>query len=196
MKSTIFGVFGLLFFTSAICAQISPNPVIETEIRDSSSMRRRSLELERVKRESNNATRQELTKEQIVKFAEIKEDFENIQKLQNEIVKTYTSGKKINFRKIDDVAAEISKKALRLDANLFRSESDKRPKTKSKDEVATKSVRDLIIELDDAIGNFVSSPVFTNNKLVDTKISEKSQIDLQKIIKLSENLSKEAKKLL
>lgn len=196
MKSTIWCVFGLLFFTSAIFAQISPNPVIETEIRDNNSIRMRSLQLERVKRDSNKVVWQAATKEQTAKFAEIKEDFENIQKLQSTIVKTYTSGKKINFGKIDDSAAKISKKALRLDANLFGSESDERSKTKSNDEVGTKSVRDLIIELDYAIGNFVRSPIFTNNKLIDSNMSEKSQIDLQKIIKLSEILSKEAKKLL
>ncbi len=196
MKSTIWGVFGILFFTSAIFAQISPHPVIEAEIRDNNSIRMRSLQLERVKRESTEVVPEEPAKERIVKLAEIKEDFENIQKLQSEIVKAYTTGKKINFEKIDDSAAKISKKALRIDVNLFRSESDKRSKTESNDEVGTKSVRDLIIELDNAIGNFVSSPIFTNNKVIDSKISEKSQIDLQKIIKLSETLSKEAKKLL
>ena len=196
MKSTIGSVFGLLVFTSAIFAQISPHPVIEAEIRDNTSIRMRSMQLERVKRESNEVIPPAPSKEELIKLAEIKEDFENIQKLQSEIVKSYTSGKKINFGKIDDSAAKLSKKALRLDVNLFGSESDNRSKTKSRNEITTKSVRDLIIELDDAIGNFVRSPIFTNNKLIDSKMSEKSQLDLQKIIKLSETLSKEAKKLL
>ena len=196
MKSTILGVFGLLVLTSSIFAQISPNPVVETEVRDNNSIRMRSIAIERAKRDSNNPTKKEPTKEEIIKFAEIKEDFENIQKLQNQIVKSYTTGKKINYEKISDSAAELSKKALRLDANLFRAESDNRNKTKSKDEVGTKSVRNLIIELDEAIGNFVSSPIFTNNKLIDSKLSEKTQLDLQKIIKFSETLSKEAKQLL
>ena len=196
MKSTILGVFGLLVLTSSIFAQISPNPVVETEVRDNNSIRMRSIAIERAKRDSNNPTKKEPTKEEIIKFAEIKEDFENIQKLQNQIVKSYTTGKKINYGKIVTSAAELSKKALRLDANLFRAESDNRNKTKSKDEVGTKSVRNLIIELDEAIGNFVSSPIFTNNKLIDSKLSEKTQLDLQKIIKLSETLSKEAKQLL
>ena len=196
MKSTIWCVFGLLVFTSSIFAQISPHPVIEAEIRDNTSIRMRSLQLERVNRDANKTVRPEPTKEQLVKLAEIKEDFENIQKLQSEIVKAYTTGKKINYGKIDNSAVRISKRALRLDANLFGSESDKSSKTKSRDEAGTKSVRDLIIELDEAIGNFVNSPIFTNVKLVDSKISEKSQIDLEKIINLSEALSKEAKKLL
>ena len=196
MKSTILGVFGLLVLTSSIFAQISPNPVVETEVRDNNSIRMRSIAIERAKRDSNNPTKKEPTKEEIIKFAEIKEDFENIQKLQNQIVKSYTTGKKINYEKISDSAAELSKKALRLDANLFRAESDNRNKTKSKDEVGTKSVRNLIIELDEAIGNFVSSPIFTNNKLIDSKLSEKTQLDLQKIIKFSETLFKEAKQLL
>ena len=194
MKSTILGVFGLLVFTSSIFAQISPNPVVETEVRDNNSIRMRSIAIERAKRDSNNPTKKEPTKEEIIKFAEIKQDFENIQKLQDQIVKSYTKGKKINFGKISDSAAELSKKARRLDINLFGTESDNPNKTNSKNEIREKSVRDLIIVLDQAIGNFVSNPIFTNNKLIDTKMSEKSQLDLQKIIKLSETLSKEAKK--
>ncbi len=196
MKSTIWGVFGLLVFTSSIFAQISPNPVIETEVRDNNSIRMRSLTLERAKRESNKKPAPAPTKEEIIKFAEIKEDFENIQKLQNQIIKSYTTGKKINFGKISDSATELSKKAHRLDLNLFGAELDNPSKTKSKNEVREKSIRDLIVELDAAVGNFVSNPIFTNNKLIDSKMSEKAQIDLQKITKLSETLSKEAKKLL
>src|SRR6478672_5859168 len=102
MKCTIWCVVGLLFFTSAIFAQISPHPVLEAEIRDNTSIRMRSMQLERVKRESTEVVSEEPSKERLVKLAEIKEDFENIQKLQNEIVKAYTTGKKINFEKIDD----------------------------------------------------------------------------------------------
>ncbi|MBS1794842.1 MAG: hypothetical protein JSS81_13360 [Acidobacteria bacterium] len=154
----------------------------------------RALQLERVKREANKKALPEPDQEQIVKLAEIKEDFEGIQKLENEIVKAYTTGKTINYGKIEDSAARISKKALRLDANLFGSPADDRPEAGKRDEKKKKGVRELIIELDGAIGNFVRSPIFSNGKLVDSKVSEKSQSDLRKIIKISEALSEEAKK--
>ena len=194
MKSTILGVFGVLVFTSSILAQISPTPVINNEIRDPTSMRMRSIELERVKKDANKVRLDEPSKEQAIKFAEIKEDFENIQKLESEIVKIYESGTLINFNKISDLATELSKKAVKLDGNLFIPKSDKQDKSNDKDTIKTKSVRNLIIELDNEIGNFVLSPIFTNNKLVDSKISEKSQTQLEKIIKLGEILSIEAKK--
>ena len=53
----------------------------------------------------------------------------------------------------------------------------------------------MIVELDKAIGNFTSSPIFKETKLVDQKTAEKSQIQLEKMISLSEMLSQEAKKL-
>ena len=195
MKSSIIGVLFLLIFTASIFAQVSPTPVINNEIRDGSSIRRRSMDLETFKRDADQPNLQAKSKDQLAKFVRIKEDFENIQKLENEIVQTYTSGKQINFKKIGEIANELFKRALRLNSNLFIPKSDKPSKIKKNDEQNPKSVRDLIVELDKAIGNFTSSPIFKETKLVDQKTAEKSQIQLEKIISLSEMLSQEAKKL-
>lgn len=192
MKNILFVLSASLFSASSIFAQISPTPVINNEVRDESSIRRRSMELERVKRDADAPKFQENSKGQNIKFAEIKEDFENIQKLQAQIVKTYTSDKQINYKKISDSATEISKRATRLDLNLFLPKTAKNEKIK-KEEVKQKSLKDLIIELDNEIGDFINSPIFKNSSLVDSKISEKSQNDLEKIIKLSELLAQEAK---
>lgn len=192
MKCTILSVLGLLIVATAIFAQISPTPVINNEIRDGSSIRRRSMELERVKREADKPTFEEISKEQALKFALIKDDFEHIQTLQATIIKAYISDKKINYQKISDSAFEISRRAARLDVNLFIPKEERQNKGNKKVEVKPKGVKDLIVELDNDIGNFVSSPIFTNNKLVDSKASENSQIELEKIIKLSELLGQEA----
>ncbi|HRH46289.1 MAG TPA: hypothetical protein PKY82_31885, partial [Pyrinomonadaceae bacterium] len=119
-------------------------------------------------------------------------DFEHIQTLQATIIKAYISDKKINYQKISDSAFEISKRAARLDVNLFIPKEERQNKGNKKVEVKPKGVKDLIVELDNDIGNFVNSPIFTNNKLVDSKASENSQIELEKIIKLSELLGQEA----
>jgi cell fate (sporulation/competence/biofilm development) regulator YlbF (YheA/YmcA/DUF963 family) len=193
-KIIFFGMTNLVFLSSIAFAQV-PNPVADNEMRDVSSIRRRAIELERVKRESNKLKPRESTEEQEIKFAEIKEDFENIQKLQDEIVKAYTTGKKINYEKISQSAAEMTKKTVRLDANLFDSKIEETVKNKDSEKAKPKIVRDLIIELDKVIGTFVSSPVFKNTKLVDEQSSEKSRLDLEKIFRLSDTLSREAKKL-
>jgi hypothetical protein len=196
MKKILFvGMTNLVFLSSIAAAQVVPTPVINNEIRDNSSIRSREIELERVKRESNKLKPRESTEEQEIKFAEIKEDFENIQKLQGEIIKAYTTGRKINYEKISQSAAEMTKKTVRLDANLFDSKIEETVKNKDSEKTKPKIVRDLIIELDKVIGTFVSSPVFKNTKLVDEQSSEKSRLDLEKIFKLSDMLSREAKKL-
>lgn len=190
-------VLSILFFSVSVFSQagVSPNPVVDNEVRDPGSIRMRSLQMERFKRDSYR-TRVPKTSEEIsYKFKEIKEEFESIQKLHASIVKTYTTGKTIDYAKISHFSMELLKKAVKLNDNLFVSNhSETQFKTEKKEE-KTKSVRDLIIELDKNIGNFVSSPLFSNNKLVDSNISEKARMDLEQIIKLSEMLFKEAKRL-
>ncbi len=189
-----FGIANLLFLSSIVTAQV-PTPVVNNEIRDNSSIRSRTIELERVKRDSRKINPREYTKAQEIKFAEVKEDFESIQKLQNSIVKAYTTGEKINYEKISEAAAEMTKKAVRLNENLFDSATEKSDENTKIDGAKQKSVRNLIIELDNIIEIFVSSPVFKNTKLVDPKDSEKSRLDLEKILRLSNFLSREAKKM-
>lgn len=193
MKVIIFGsLCFLLFGTSSIFAQV-PHPVADLEIRDDSSIRRRSLELERVKREGNTKNPAEFSKEQKIKFAQVKADFESIQNLQTAIIKAYTNGKKINYAKIREAAAEMTDKARRLDENLFNSKQIQ--EIKAVENFRKKSIRDLIIELDNSIGKFVSSPIFKNTKLVDLEISEKTRLDLEILLTLSEILSKAAEKM-
>ena len=191
MKCTILSVLGLLIVATSIFAQISPTPVINNEIRDGSSIRRRSMELERVKREAAQTFPQESNEEATIRFAKVKDDYEHIQKLQAEIIKTYTTGKEINYSKISSSADEMNRKSIRLEANLF---NIKAVTNKNGDKKKSLSVRDLIIELDKVLGNFVDSPIFKSNKLIEQNDVEESQTQLEKIIKLSETLSQEAKK--
>src|SRR5687768_15365712 len=125
MKIFYIVTFGIIAFSYGVVAQQLPvpEPVIEVELREN-SIKMRSVELERIKRESTKPKPTESSKEQEIKFAEIKEDFENIQKLQDGIIKSYTAGKEINYSKISRLAADMRNKALRLGANLFGTKSD------------------------------------------------------------------------
>ena len=183
MKQIILLTFGVIFFTSLSGLAQVPNPVADNEMRDGSSIRRRSIELERVKREANTPSFQETSEEQKIRFTKIKEDFEGLQKLQAAIIKAYTTEKVINYAKITELATEITKKAIRLNESLFNLKAlIGSPKVKT---LKQKDVKDLIIELDNAIGDFVDSPVFKNSTTVESKLIEKSQIDLEKIIAIS-----------
>ena len=195
MKTIIFfSIINLLFLSSIIVAQV-PNPVADNEMRDGSSIRRRSIELERVKRDAVKLRPTEDSTERTIKFAEVKEDFENIQKLESEIVKAYTTGKEINYEKIGQLAAEMTRKTVRLDANLFNSKTEKNVNDKAVEKAKPRSVKDLIIKLDKVVETFVNSPIFKNIKVVDPQNSEKSRIDLEKIFQLSDALSRAAKEM-
>jgi hypothetical protein len=194
MKSVLFCVLGLLSFAFSCVAQISPTPVINNEIKDTSSIRMRSIELERVKREAEKAAPDNSAKDRQLKFSEIKNEFEMIQKLQDSIVKTYTTGKIIDLAKISDSAAELNENAIRLDKHLFVAEKKEAANPKVEEKTEQNTIPDLIVKLDKAIENFVGSKIFQNSKLINLKESQQTQLELQKIILLSDELSKEAKK--
>ncbi len=196
MKTPLILIFLLLVFApSAVTAQLPPPPIniAGIDLRDN-NIRMRSNELERIKREADKPTF-ESTREKDIRFALVKEDFEKIQKLQTAIVKAYTSGKTIDFSKIGQFSIEISKKAVKLNQNLFGSGQFEIVKPESRENRGPRGLRDLIIELDKAIGRFVTSPVFSNNILVDPTVSENSQIELERIISLSKALNKESLRL-
>lgn len=173
-------------------AQVSPTPVINDEVRDPTSIRMRSVEFERIKRGSPQGGNRSPLWGSEHKFAVIRKDFEKIQKIQSEIVEAYTARQTVDFKKLSQLAGEMAKKADRLESNLF-GQATKQKRQPQKDFV-TKSMRELIITLDNEIGEFVQDPIFSNLRLFDTKASEKSQAALERIIKLAEALSSAAAK--
>jgi hypothetical protein len=159
----------------------------------------RSVELERIRRDAGkpdqNAQPQQIPKE---KFEEIKQDFENIQRLQNEIITAYTMSKQINYAKISSDAGEINKSSVRLGSNLFPI-IDKKDKKKSKENTVADSpipqdIKGIIVELDNTLAAFVGNAMFTNPQVVNSADHAKAQADIEKIIRLSAALNQEAEK--
>ncbi len=181
--------------TVTVSAQAPPKlpvPVTETEVRED-SIKMRSNELERIKRDSTKPLPDLSDREKEIRFARVKDDFEKIQKLQDNIVKAYTTEKIINYKKINRSAAEMNESAKRLSQNLFGSnENEAKPDESKKEDYESKSVRDLIIELDNVIGKFVGSSIFNNDKSVGSDESAKAQTQLEKIIFLSDRLERTA----
>ena len=126
-------------------------------------------------------------------FTQIKKDFELIQNLQNQIVKTYVSGNQINYERISDLAAKLNECAVRLDKNLSLSVEETKKKSKRKNS-EPEDVKDTIVILDRSIGKFVTSPIFQNLNVVKTKDAEKADFELKNVIRLSELLAQKAEK--
>lgn len=197
MKITVFSVsVFVLLGSAAVLAQLPPPPVpsVETEVRDANSLRMRELQLERFRRDANKLSPNETSEEVEIRFANIKDDFEGIQKLQTGIVKAYTTGKTVDYDKIQRSAAEINKRSVRLGFNFFGSNLEADSEKRSK-ELARKGVRGLIIDLDKKMGDFVSSSLFRNHVVVDVAENAKAEANLKGMVEISSALSLAAGKL-
>ncbi len=188
---------------SAVMAQDAPT-VSTPSIADNASpqdvsIRMRSVELERVKREAEKTAtlRRENGKE--LKFSLIKEDFEGIQVSQADIIRAYTVGDKIDYKDIAKAANRITEMAVRLRANVFEPKADdadgETDATVSADSAKAeanpyigKSVRDLIVELDNSIGEVVTNPMWQKLAVVDPEVSRLVESSLVKVINASSAL--------
>jgi hypothetical protein len=196
---------------STVYAQVTPPGAGDKDLRDT-NVKGRSNELDRIEREAKknkgkkndqsakNPAAEQAEDKLAAKYAEIKTDYEQIQLSQDAILKAYQSGEKIDYSQISNLSSEINKSAERLNSNLFplliveNVEAKKEEKTE-KDTKAPKSVREIIIDLDNTIGSFATSPIFQNLRQVDPKVTEKAKLDLEKIIELSRLLNVEAQKM-
>jgi len=201
MKNFI--LFSLLTIASAVyvCGQGTPPAVADNANIQDNSLKMRSVEMERIKREDTKAVAAKfapINSKIEAKFPEIKEDFEGVQVSQSAIVASYTTGKTIDYAAIESAAEAINKKAKRLDSNLFPGASSEELKDDSKNSKETekpKNIRDLILDLDEVVGSFVSSKVFANIKVIEPEEAIKTRADLLKIQSLSKKLAGEAKKM-
>lgn len=164
-----------------------PVPVIETELKENSS-RIRSIEMERFKREARKPVTDSDERSREIRFLETKKRFESIQKLQESIVSAFTTGRTIDFAKIQRSAAQMNQDALWLDENLFEVGRDN-AETQSDEEDTPEGVRELIILLDEAVGAFVNSPYFKRTAVLDKSVIQDTQKGLGRVILLSDRLS-------
>jgi hypothetical protein len=194
-----FLIFAAATFSN-ITAQEPPGNTGDVDLRDN-DIRLRSVELERIKREANKSAVSSAGLTASVntdidkKYPQIKEDFEGIQNNQSAIIKTYTTGEKINYKQIKLLAEEIKKNSKRLDENLFVAKAEVKKEESAEKDEKVKGVKELIVYLDNAVGDFVSSPMFQNLRVVDSAVAGKAQFNLAKIIELSDLLAKEAGKM-
>jgi hypothetical protein len=184
-----------------VLSQIAPPGAGDRNL-ENRNIKDRSIELERVKRDADkpDSSNQPSPAMSAAKFQEVKEDFENVQRLEDEIVKIYTTSKQIDFVKISQNAAGINKSAARLESNLFPPDP-KQKNGKNADVNSTESgsklpedVKSLIVDQDNTLAAFVANPIFTNPKVVTPADNAKAHDDLQRLIMLSAALQVQADK--
>ncbi len=214
-------IFSTIILSTAIgsgvyAQQAAPPGAGDKDLGDK-NIKMRAVELERVDRDAKktqtspaNAATAAAEDRLAAKYPEIKADYEQIQMSQDVIIKTYQGTGKIDYAQIGKSALEINTSAARLNGNLFpvptveevegKNDAKKNEKAESAEKSAAstkpaKSVRDLIVELDNNIGAFATSPMFQNLRVVDAAVSAKAKAELEKIIEISAALNKEAQKM-
>ena len=129
--------------------------------------------------------------------AQIKQDFERILTLHNEIVRAVTADKALDQDFVSSAAAEIKKRAIRLQTTLALEQppeaaEQNQPKLKKLDDSHQK---DALIVLCKQIKSFVQNPVIETQGTVDIQQLARARRDLQDIIQLGDSINKSAEKL-
>lgn len=212
MKKSVF-VAGIILVTGIylnVDAQISAPPGAGDKNLQDRDVKGRSVEMERISRDAkksdkakkndknqpNTEVSPQTTSDLDLKYPEIKEDFEQLQMSYDSVVKSYKPDATTDYKMIVESSAEIKKRAERLKINLFPNlvaespEAKKEEKTENKD--AEKTLRALIMDLDNSVGNFTTSPIFQNLRSPDPAEAAKAQTELDNIMKFSDLVGKKA----
>lgn len=193
VKKILLAIFALAVFVAATSAQSNPEQAILSAREQFSDIKNRSIELERMKRESyKNSTGDPYTPN----FSAVKEDFETIQKLNDTLTKLAVAKMPLDFAAVAKFAEQINHRAARLKSNLFAAEAE--PKKNAKDNkieanAAARELKILLADLDKSVVSFVHSPIFQNLNVVNSSDSLKAQKDLEKVIALSRAIKLQTK---
>jgi hypothetical protein len=128
---------------------------------------------------------------------QIKEDFERIQLIEREMMKSVFVDNLVDYQQILKTTAEIRKRATRLKANLAYPEPPDRNKAhQSTPGNSDEDIKVSLTNLDRAMMSFVMNPIFQfQQQVVETKLATKAIGDLIDIIELSELTKRHAESL-
>ena len=125
-------------------------------------------------------------------MAQTEEDFTRILTLHNEIARALTAKQDLNYQFVSEAAAEIKKRASRLQATLaLHLAADDTPVK----EKADPEMKDSLIKLCKEIRSFVTNPMIENPNTVDANQLVRARRDLEDVIQLSGLIKKDADKL-
>lgn len=144
------------------------------------------------------AARPRTSEEEKLALAQIAEDYQQLQLINNRMMGGAMSRPVINFQDIAEATAEIKRRANRLRENLRLPEPEKSESAKTTLPLQVNNAAQMkaaLLDLDHSIMSFIKNPIFKNTSVVDLKEATKASRDLVTIIKSSQLLSKEARKL-
>ena len=128
--------------------------------------------------------------------AHIKQDFERILTLHNEIVRVISTDKALEHDFVSSATAEIKKRASRLQTTLaldkLEDSGQKQHKVKALNDA---QLKDALVSLCKQIESFVTNPVIKTPGTVDIQQLARARRDLEGVIELGDSINKSAERL-
>jgi hypothetical protein len=130
------------------------------------------------------------------RFKKIKDDFRDLQSLNNKMMADAWLQDALDYSSIADMVSKIRSKANDLKESLSLPESEKaRADSKTPAVTTVRQFREELLLLDKTIMGFVSNPVFQAANTVDVNLAKKASADLEQVILLTADLKQNAQKL-
>lgn len=188
------GLIAIAFFLATPMLAQSPRPSESDPARarfeDTS---RREMQL----RSMGNTTKKTTDPKELEAIvAQVKQDFERILTLHNEIVRAISADKVLDQDFVSSATAEIKKRASRLQTTLALDQpaagEQNQQKLKKPDDT---QLKDALIMLCKQIKSFVQNPVIETPGTVDIQQLARARRDLQDVIQLGDSINKSAERL-
>ena len=130
------------------------------------------------------------------RFKKIKDDFKDLQALNNKMMADAWMQDALDYSSIADMVSKIRGKANDLKDSLSLPASEKAQTTAKMPDVTTgRQFREGLLLLDKTIMRFVNNPVFQAANTVDVNLAKKASADLEQVISLTVDLKQNAQKL-
>jgi len=130
------------------------------------------------------------------RFKKIKEDFRDLQSLNNKMMADAWMQETLDYPSIADMVSKIRGKANDLKDSLAlpAPETTQTP-AKMTDVTTVRQFRAGLLLLDKTIMGFVNNPVFQTANTMDVNLAKKASADLEQVISLTVDLKQNAQKL-
>lgn len=150
----------------------------------------RAVDLQKIKPKRPNEVRLAIQKQ-------ITDDFRELQSLNNKMMATAWSQTELDYKYISRMVGEIGKKATRLRSNLAlpKGEEKQEPIQSSQELSNTEEFKDQLLLLDKSVMNFVKNPIFQKTNVIDLKLANQANRDLDAVIERSNKLKKASERM-
>lgn len=127
-------------------------------------------------------------------MAQTEEDFNRILTLHNEIARAISSKNDLDFKFVSEATGEINKRANRVQSSLGLGLSGEERAAEKTESIENVEPKDALIKLCKQIRAFVTNPTIENPNTVNAEQLTKARHDLESVIRLSDQIKKDADK--